>query len=991
MNRQEADPRIFTIPPGVSFVDALAQGLLNQARDESYSLPQHLILFPTRRACRSLREGFLRQNKGKPLLLPRMHPIGDVDEDDLFLTLAASGLHLDLPPALHPIRRRFLLMRLVKAKNSALSLDHIMALADALARLMDQVYTEDLDLKNLPEAIESQEFSEHWQISLDFLSMLSQYWPSILVEEGVIDAADRRNQLIKHLASLWHEKPPPYPVIAAGSTGSIPATAQLLKTIAGLPKGMVILPGLDTILDDESWSYLPQTHPQATLSHLLSVIGIHRKDVRIWPVQDTRTAAQHVRAKLISEVMRPAQTTIQWQSLSKDHFQSFDNLGLERYDCATPQEEAMVICMGIVRALQDKNQTVAVVTPDRMLARRVCSLIRRWGIDLDDSAGTPLTLTSTGQFLLLCLKAVTHSMRPVPLMDLCKHPLCAPAQSPHWNTAITVLDKDYLRGLYPSTNLNSFRDSIALKNPDPSVLEALDILINSIELFSRLEKDGDYHSFKDWITPHIHMAELLSVPNRLWGDDQGEALFDFLTNCADNIDPQLRMSLSEYESLLTRMMEADVFRPSFGKHPRVSILGQLEARLVEHDVIIAGSVNEGSWPPEASIDPWMSRPMRKKFGLPSLERSIGLSAHDFSQIFCGKKVVLTRAIRVEGEPTTPSRWLLRLQTVLKASGLETQTGFTLHGPLLTYAQAISIPHTTFNPVDIPAPNPPISVRPRSLSVTDIERWINDPYALYAKHILRLKSLKKLDKPFEASDYGSVLHDVLRDFVDQYADDIPLYADDLLLNMIDEALRKLGVPEETLLVLAAKHQKMARWFIQQESTLRETYAPAMGLREVTGEHTLANITPPFYLRGRVDRIDIARTGMYAQIIDYKSSEAGYSAAKIKRGEKPQLSLEGILVQEGGFKSLKKYPVHNLVYCIVNGSKDGGKIVSCSDEEAQEAISTANQILYDLITLYDHPLTAYRCLAEKRDKHHYNEYAHLERIQEWSDLEDEGLDS
>jgi len=41
-------------------------------------------------------------------------------------------------------------------------------------------------------------------------------------------------------------------VIAAGSTGSMPATAKLLATIAHLRHGAVVLPGLDTDLDAEA-------------------------------------------------------------------------------------------------------------------------------------------------------------------------------------------------------------------------------------------------------------------------------------------------------------------------------------------------------------------------------------------------------------------------------------------------------------------------------------------------------------------------------------------------------------------------------------------------------------------------------------------------------------------------------------------------------------------------------------------------------------------
>ena len=117
---------------------------------------------------------------------------------------------------------------------------------------MDQIYTENLDMADLATLV-PENFAEHWQITLQFLEILSEHWPKILAEHHVIDHADRRNRLILALADFWNTHPPIAPIIAAGSPGSLPSTARLLSVISGLPQGRIILPGLDTNCDEESW------------------------------------------------------------------------------------------------------------------------------------------------------------------------------------------------------------------------------------------------------------------------------------------------------------------------------------------------------------------------------------------------------------------------------------------------------------------------------------------------------------------------------------------------------------------------------------------------------------------------------------------------------------------------------------------------------------------------------------------------------------------
>ncbi len=242
-------PKVFTIPAGENFVAAMARQVLTETADDPLALSAMLILLPTRRAVRALREAFLAQAEGKPLLLPRMQPLGDIDEDDPSLADAAAP---DLAPAIAPLRRRLLLARLIMqldaSQGGARTAEQAVPLAEELARLLDQVQIEELTLDRL-QTLVPDDYAEHWQVTLDFLKILTEHWPRILKTEGAIDPAARRGILLNAQAEAWTAAPPDFPIVAAGSTGSIPATRRLLTLVAELPKGRLILPGLDRAMD----------------------------------------------------------------------------------------------------------------------------------------------------------------------------------------------------------------------------------------------------------------------------------------------------------------------------------------------------------------------------------------------------------------------------------------------------------------------------------------------------------------------------------------------------------------------------------------------------------------------------------------------------------------------------------------------------------------------------------------------------------------------
>lgn len=981
---------IYTIPAGYSFVDVFAKGVLELANGDSAALSRMQILLPTRRACRSLRDAFLKLSNGRPTLLPRMHPLGDVDEDELsmFMAQEIAGEELSLPPAISATRRQFLLTKLIGQRGYGRGIVQDMELARALAQLMDQTYTEDLDLKDLPKLVESEAFASHWQVSIEFLSIISGHWPNILKELGVIDSADRRNRLLKNLSEHWQKNAPAHFVIAAGTTGSIPATARLLKTITDLPKGMIVLPGLDQSLDEDSWGVMDDTHPQATLKNLLKTLEVNRNSVQTWPACTTSKDTKASIRAFVGEVMRPSDTTQVWQSLKDKKIITPQDMAIERYDCENPQEEALVIALALRRALEDKNTLAALVTPDRNLARRVTMACRRWGIEIDDSAGQPLSQTSVGLYLRLCMECVIGEMMPVALLSFCKHGKCRPAYK-NWRSEIRAFDKHAARGPMFQGGLDGYNKNIG-ELKDDSSKEKFQNLLSFIQTgFSDLlvfEKT-DKRPFADWVYAHLKAAEYFCPAEILWAGQEGEEASVFFSALLQEKDAPDDLSAQDYMAVLTGLMKAVSVRPRYGLHPRVMILGQLEARLLEADTMILSGLNEGTWPQKISADPWMSRPMRKEFGLPSHERSIGLSAHDFAQSLCADKVIITRSTRVDGTPTVPSRWLQRMDTVIRACNLPDDI-LTHNKPLLSLARGMDIAAIKTPPLRRPEPRPPVSSRPRELPVTKIDMWMNDPYSIYAQYILKLKPLKDLEQDMDAALRGTLIHDVLKDFFGLYKDKLPPDIVKAFVELAIAGMDKVGLEKHRRTMWLPRLQKIGTWLAVKEQEMREAFIPTIS--EEKGRMTLDGKAGAFTLTCRADRIDVSKDGQSAAIIDYKSG-GQFSTKGMVSGLLPQLPLEALIVEQGGFEKCKKIPSSLLAYWIINGSKDGGKIIKLeSEEKIRAAMEQAKDGLNALIDAFDEESTPYMSLPKPHKAPKYNDYEHLARVKEWIALDDAGND-
>jgi ATP-dependent helicase/nuclease subunit B len=974
-------PSVYTVPPHRAFADALAAGLIARFGRGDTGLAQGIVLVPNNRAARALADAFVRRSR-RGLLLPRLVPVGDPELDERIggaLEPLGEGEGEGLPPAVEPLERLFLLARLIQQHVAEVDAAEALRLAEDLARTLDQLLVERVDPSRLREfAADLPDLSLHWQASLDRLGIILDQWPRLLAERGRIDLADRRNRLLASVAERWRTRPPTGFVAAAGITSSAPAIAGLLRTVSRLELGLVVFPGLDLAMAQDEWDALGphepdeetgfrrrsiETHPQFHLKLLLDRMGVGRGEVERWRWGGGRDAPA-VRSRAIAHAMKPAAFTDRWQGLRPAERRL---TGVRAIELADPAEEAQAIAIALREALESPGRTAALVTPDRNLARRVSTHLRRWGIEADDSAGRPLSQLAPGTLLLALATAAAEQFAPVPLLALLKHPLVMRGEGRlDWLDGARALD-------------------LALRGPRPPA--GLDGIAEYLSERSGRDRDRRERALSWWrsVAPRLRALErgfrserarlpaLLGLlrqsaselsGDQAWAGPAGRAAAELLESAEPaSTNGPARLSPASLPALLEQLLAAVAVRPPFGQHPRIFIWGLIEARLQSADLVILGGLNEGVWPQLPTPDPWLAPRLRHELGLPSLERRIGLAAHDFASALGGREVLVTRARRDARAPAIASRFWLRLEAMT--------AGVTRSPRHRHWARAIDRP-VDFRPVDRPGPRPPAELRPRQIAVTDVDRLKADPFAFYARKMLAFAPLDAIDADPSAAWRGSAVHKVLEAWMKEDECEpsrLRPRAEALLSDSAAHPLmRALWQPRllEAIDWIAAE---MAR---NLASGRRPAAAEAKGTCEMDG------VT----LYGEADRIDRFADGSLA-IVDYKTGTPPGPKA-VAEGYSMQLGLLGLIAERGGFEGISGVPACFEYWSLARKAGRLGYVASpVASRHGIDAAEFTTMAARNFLAAAARWLTGDEPFTAKLHPEHapYGDYDQLMRLDEW----------
>jgi len=974
-----SNPNIHTIPATDNFTHALARYCRNLAAAENFPLSDITIYLPTRRGVRTLKDSFLSLSDGRAQFLPIMQSIGDAEMEAADFIMPALP---DIPDAIDPMRRQIIIARLLENTwPHEYSYHQSLSIARDLGHLIDQIHTENLDISNLNSIMSVQEFAEYWAVTADFLTtLLGEVWPNFLKAEGMIDPGLHRHLKITRLRDYYAANPPQKPVIIAGSTGSIPATRALIKTVLHCDHGHIILPALDNIMDDRTWFAVGEGHPQYLLKNLLQVCGVKRHDVNA--ISFTQAAQRNY---LVSEVMRPAATTAEWQSLSlPDHKEKIQQglAGLSVCEADSDEEEATVIALAMAEIAADPGQdkTAVLITPDRTIAERVQALLQARGLTADDSIGTPLLKNPLGQFLMAVAGSFhAGKINAIALLNSLKSPFLGHLH-PKQRKIISDLDITFLRKKRYRGDLLGL-----IAQTDGDMQDFLNILQDIYAPL--LDVQEGVHPVQILLKAHMQVLDGLTNSSQLWQGKAGDMAAALIQNLYAYRDVIPDMTLSDYTDFIAMMMQGQNVTQDFGAHPRLRILGQIEARMTKADRVIMAGLNEGTWPPDSGFDVWMSRAMRGHFGLPSLEQKTSLAAHDFQCGFCAGEVLITRSRKSSGQPTLRSRWLERLDTILTAAQIDPASWPQAKGAF--YQKLASVIRRTgdVQAIDRPAPCPPMDRRPTRYSVTEIEKFMRDPYWIYAKKILNLRALEGLTEDVSVVDRGTLIHEIMEQVTDKFPyADLPPDFEEQIMAMGQAAFAQHAPDPDIHGLWWARFTKTAAWIVAQERAWRG--GTDFIHTEEKGEYHLTIQQTAMTLSGKADRLETRRDGTVA-IIDYKTGAAP-KVKDIKAGVASQLPLEAVMIRNNAFDALTfPHDDHNfsMDYWILNGAGDGGNCVTIKD--TQSLVDDAEEGVKALLTAFHTDDMPYygTPFADRAMHPAHNDYAHLQRIKEWAVQGDE----
>jgi ATP-dependent helicase/nuclease subunit B len=981
---EQPGSRWFNIPAHRPFAEDLARGLYEALIPFGpEALADAVVLTPTRRGARALADAFLSAAGGQAVLPPQMRPLGDLEAGEP--PFEPGDLALDLPAAIDPLRRRFELVRLVAELAEHIpggvgSAGQALDLADALGGFLDGLQIEEVDVRDALSGLAPGELAEHWEVSRKFLDKALALWPARLDALGVVDVSERRVRLLRRLAQAWTDRPPQGVMVAAGSTGAAPATRALMIAIAAAPKGAVVLPGVDLDLSDRAWGKVEVQHPQGALRRLLDTARITRADVAIWPASRTETRPQRWRRRIVNEALRPAEETADWLhvigELRREHADAIAEglAGLSLVNARTEQEAATVAALLLREALETPERTAALVTPDQKLARRVSAKLARWGVVPDSSAGESLAGSPCGALAGLLARAAVDPVDPVALLGLLKHPFARLGDA-------TPFERHGLRGPRART-WDELKARLAAKAPE------------SVPQAERLQALVEALAWDAYEAPSAAALRLVTAMEALAADDHGrtgdlwaghagEAMSRLLSGLIREGADLPTVTPRQFADLLRRLMEGETIRSGGATHPRLRILGAIEARLVRADRLVVAGLEEGVWPAAAPTDPFLSRPMREALGLPSPERRIGLAAHDFAQAVCAPEVVLLHTERRDGQPAVKSRWLWRLETLAKGAGL----AIPERPEALAWATALDAPGP-YDPVKRPSPKPPVEHRPDRLFVTRVETLTRDPYAVWARDILGLYLLERPDEEVEARARGTAIHAAFERFVLAWPQALPPDAAETFRGLYLEELEKAGMPRDALARETALAGEAAAWVAGLERSRR---ADGRVLHvEKKGELTLPIAGRPFTVAAKADRIEVTPDGL-GHVLDYKTGRAP-SKRMVETGFSPQLTLTAAILERGGFADVGPATPGDLTYLEVSGrhpnpGREEVRAAPYGDNDkilnTREAVDAALQGLERLITRYADPAQGYTSrTAPQFVKMYVSDYDHLARVFEWS---------
>ncbi len=971
--------RIYNIPANYNFLESLADFLLTKFSITKISKLK--ILLPNRRLVREFQILLSQKitSNNSSALLPKIKAISDINLDD-FIDHLANCKNINLIAKIAEITDQLTKIKTGSELENLLFLSNkikdwqettkyfgnnfnnseALNIAINLSDLFNEGQKEGFDLENLL-AIDDSEISLHRQFILQFLQKFYFEIKNSLLKNSLTSPILYHNLIIDQFSDFLQEFNHPNPIIIAGSTGSIKSTKKLIKTISSLENGNVIIYGFDQNFRKNAVGLGQESHPQFMLNSLIDYLQIEQSKI-VEIKNDDYLLSIASRRKFIDTVMLPSDETIKWENFSNqiDDFEqlsaSLKNISL--INARNEIEESKIIAIALKEA-EIAGKKAALITNDQRLISLVKLELQKLKIKFNDATNIGILNSKLINFILLILELL-NDYDSNKFLILIKHDLCF-LSAKEFSEELKEFELEIIR----KARINS--GFTGIKITDSPNFDIIFVIFSKLELL--LKNNVNLASFTKELIATLQNLSKRDFADIISGEGASQEISDFFLNLTSP-DSEANLTTVNRQDILQlfKILFAQIsYFEKSALNCLVQILPTIEARQLNHDLAIISSLNEGSLP-EISAENWLGKKIKKDLKIDKSSKQIGINAYDFCNHFCNSRVILTRSINSNNAPTTPSRFILKLQSLAKKINLNFDDG-AIYLQVLKQIEEQQL--TDSNMIILrPNPKPPIHYRPTNYAITDIAKLIRDPYSIYARKILKLKALNKIDYEPANAEFGSFIHEILEKFIKQPDQEIGNF-----LNKAKKIFLKYFPNQELGLIWWPKFENIFSSFLDHELNLsinnNDVEIPVKLQFDISGQQVIIN--------GKIDRLIFDQNNL-AKIIDYKTG-AYPSRSEVICGLEPQLTISALALIADQKLSLKT--ISNLEYWKLSFSKDNEYYqIFKNQEELQQTVLATKIMLENLFSYFLNQQDNGYISCYDQKLYQENEYRYLARIDEWN---------
>ncbi len=940
---------IFNISSNYNFFESFAAWL-----ETSFGagVSEVKILLPNRRSCREFSE-FLTKKYPHWSKMPKIKAIADISHHDFLDSFARLEVQsiVDEISKIKPLGSFdylfFLSQEIVKTQvfGENISFSHALNIASQLKNLFDDIERQEIDMEKIHE-IDDSDLAQHRQFTLDFLKKFYVRVKNSILKDNVFSKVAYQNLIINYFAATIDSQGLKSPLVVAGSTGSVNFSKKLIKSIAADKNGHVVLYGLNQEVERVE----KEVHPQFILSELLKFIEVEKSAV-VEIAEEKFKICDELRVDLLLTSMLPSEETHAWQRLEKNLKVTEDlEKNFSYVQAKNEIEEARIIAAAASQASL-VNKRVAIIANDHKFVELLKAELRKFLVKYNDARSLNLSSSKLVGLILLLFELLENDFESATLLAVLKHPFSIYLDE----KTLVDFEVKVLREQRSGDGLVALKEKIKfaqdeeMKNFFASFLENIEPLKNlygNVELskyFLAITQVIENFSAKTW-------QELIELEPA--AEELGE-FFKKLQNAGEFV-VDVKESSRFFQSLFAQI--------SYFEHSdslaSIQIMSTIEARLLNFDLMIVSSLNQGDFP-QIEGENWLGRKIRSDLGIDLSAKKYGQNAYDFCNYLSNESVILTRCHVKGGALAIASPFILRLEILCKKLAIKLDDG-KKYFDLLEKLDFVEASKIKVKAQEL-SPKPPLEYRPKKLSITEIPKLLSDPYQIYAKRILQLRELNRIDYEPEFREFGTFVHKALEDYIKNSQEEF-------FMQKAENIFAKFFISNEAKLIWWPKFENIFQNFIVENKGLQSS--------KDCVEVSIKMFVKDVLISGKIDRVSFF--GDEVEIFDYKTGQIP-STKDVACGLQPQLTIYALMLILGSIENLKNISpekIKSLSYWKLSATAESEvKKVFKDHEEIKIVIAAAKIGLEKLIEHFNDSNNGYASDLEPQRKH---EYSHLARI-------------